>query len=857
MSIVAFGLLVVVVLLIIAALSVPLARRLGLPVTVLFASAGLLYGLSTILLHVGTHGGVLDNYNAYFVGKLSLGSQALIYLFLPPLLFEMSVAVNVRRLLDEIGIVLVMAIFAVVTATLVIGGLIWLASPIGFVACLLLGAAVATTDPGAVISTFREIGAPRRLLVILEGESLLNDAAAIVIFALMLGVLQSRIDPSIGGMVMEFGYSFGVGALTGLAVALVGGRFYPILERSSVAEASVTVAVAYGAFLLAEEVFGASGVVAVVFSGLATGSAAFLNMGPGNWVTVRTVWGQIGFWANALITILAASLVPGLIAQESWTLVPLVFVVYIGAIIARATIIFGVLPLMAHYRLSSPIRPAQGVLIIWGGVRGALTLVLAIAIADLAVLGEDARFLGALAACYTLVTIFVNASTLAWLTSRLGLDKLSKADLALRDQIVSGSLERVRSVVRNLARARELEPEALEEVESAIGKRLDMGGGKLADQHIPFGELLRIGLAIMGGQESRLVRRAFEEGAIGPRATQALRLDADRITDASRQAGREGYETAAIIAMRPSLRYRLAVILQQRLRIDGPLRRSIEIQLTKLLESERIVRELQHFGENTVTPMIGEEAARNLIALLNWRHEAINSEINAFAAQYPQYALDLEKTLVGRAVIRRERQQYLKLLNDGVIGQELYHSLSADLDKRERVVAKPPRLDLTLTPMALIHRVPLFADLTDKQRRAVAKRLKPIFASPGDVILAKGTRGSEMFFIASGAVELDTGDEVTPLGTGDYFGAISLIEPLRRRTSDVTSLGYSRLLVLRRRDFLKLAEKDKSLDDLIRRTAERQMQVVIERSRAQKRRAREAALTVEDQSETPAAVKPE
>ncbi|MEM7176151.1 MAG: cation:proton antiporter [Pseudomonadota bacterium] len=838
MTVVAFGLSALVVLLLVAAVAVPAARRTGLPVTVLFASAGLIHGLLTMGLHYWTVDGVVEDYNIRLIDQLTISSQALIYLFLPPLLFEMSVAVNVRRLWDELGIVLVMAVLAVATSTLVIGGLLWSATSLGLIACLLVGSAVATTDPGAVISTFREIGAPRRLLVILEGESLLNDAAAIAIFALMLAILQRQTDPTASSVMLEFFYTFGVGAGTGLIIALLADRIYPLLDRSSVAEASITVAVAYGAFIIAEEGLEASGVVAVVFAGLTTGSTGFLHMGPGNWNTVRTVWTQIGFWSNALITILAASLVPGLIAQVSWTLAPLVATIYFGAAAARTSIIFGVLPLMAWFRISAPIGPKQSFLIIWGGVRGAVTLLLAIAISDLDTLGENAKFLGALAACYTLITIFLNASTLAWLTRLMGLDKLSAADLALREQIVSGSLERVRNVVQNLARARELEPEALASVEQAISERRDKA--ETSDEHIPFGDLLRIGLTIMSGQESRLIRRAFEEGAIGPRATAALRLDADRISDASKLMGREGYEAAAQAALYPSGGYRVAIFLQRRFRIDAPLRRVIEIQLTKLLESERIVRELMRFGETTLPPMTGDEAAKNLIGLLESRHVAINADISAFATQYPNYALNLEKTLVGRAVVRRERQQYLKLYNDGIIGQELYSDLNTDLDRRERVVARPPRLDLTLSPMALLDRVPLFADLTDKQRRALARHLETRFTSPGEVILTKGARGSDMFFIASGALEIDTGSETATLGSGDYFGSISLIQPLRRRTSTVSSQGYSRLMVLRRRDFLKLARRDKTLESLIRQTAEKNLEQMVKEKRAQKAQARDA-----------------
>ncbi len=194
--------------------------------------------------------------------------------------------------------------------------------------------------------------------------------------------------------------------------------------------------------------------VVVVFAGLATGSAGFLRMGPGNWYTVRAVWTQIGFWANALIMMLATSLVSGLISQISWVAAPLTLLVYVGAMASRALILFGVLSLLAKAKLTAPLDSRHAALVLWGGARGSVTLVLAISIADLPVLGDDARLLAGLAASYTLLTIFLNAGTLATLTRYLGLNELTPADLALRERIVAGSLERVRSVMRNFARAR-------------------------------------------------------------------------------------------------------------------------------------------------------------------------------------------------------------------------------------------------------------------------------------------------------------------------------------------------------------------------------------------------------------------
>ncbi len=593
-----------------------------------------------------------------------------------------------------------------------------------------------------------------------------------------------------------------------------------MLVRSHVAEASITVIVAYGAFIAAEQLFGGSGVVAVVFAGLTTGWSGFMRMGPGNWQTVRAVWAQIGFWANALIMIIATSLVPGLIVELGWLIAPLTLLVYLAAMAARALILMGLLPLMALVRLTSPLSLRQSGLLVWGGVRGSVTLVLAVSIADIGTLGDDARLLAAIAASYTLLTIFLNAATLAWLTRKLGLNHLSQTDIALREKIVAGALERVRSVVRNMVRARHLEPEALAAVDEALGQRRDQveaqAEAQAGGERIPFGERLRLGLTIASGQEVRLIRRALEEGAIGPRTAGLLRLFAERIADAARVGGRDGYSEAADAAMRPTTIYRTAVWMRRLLMIDWPLRSATELHFVALLESERVVRELKGFVDATVAPMIGDDAARNLSALMVSRHEAINAEINVISAQYPRYTAEVEQNLVAHAAIRRERQQYTRLLNDSIISQELHDSLIADLERRERRVARPPRLDLTLKPLALLDRVPIFAGLDPKQRRLMARAMRTRFTTPGEIIVSEGERGTAMYFIASGALEVQGGPHPVQLRTGDFFGEIALLHPYRRRSSTVVSNGFCRLLVLKRNDFMRLSRRDPTIEALIR-----------------------------------------
>src|SRR5580704_18135181 len=176
----------------VVSLLVPLAERLRVPHTVLLAIAGMGLGfLGSWIVSSEIRLGALGD---AFVGldKLEVGTDMFLPLFLPPLLFNAGLTIDVRRLLDEVWAVLLLAIVAVLVCIAIVGGVVHLATGMDIVVCLLLGAVVSTTDPAAVIGIFRDVGAPKRLSILDAGESLMNNAVAISAFALVMDVLIER-----------------------------------------------------------------------------------------------------------------------------------------------------------------------------------------------------------------------------------------------------------------------------------------------------------------------------------------------------------------------------------------------------------------------------------------------------------------------------------------------------------------------------------------------------------------------------------------------------------------------------------------------------------------------------------------
>src|SRR5258706_1034160 len=174
-------------LLVLVSLLQPLATRVRLPASVLLAVVGISLGVLSTFVARAEAGSALGSIARVFV-DLPVDSNTFLYVFLPALLFQSALSIEVQRIIEDAGPVLLLAVIAVLVATFVIGVALEPFAGVSLVACLMLGAIVATTDPVAVIGIFADVGAPSRLSRLVAGEALLNDAPAIALFTVLLTI---------------------------------------------------------------------------------------------------------------------------------------------------------------------------------------------------------------------------------------------------------------------------------------------------------------------------------------------------------------------------------------------------------------------------------------------------------------------------------------------------------------------------------------------------------------------------------------------------------------------------------------------------------------------------------------------
>jgi CPA1 family monovalent cation:H+ antiporter len=801
----------IAVVLTIVSLLVPLAERLRLPHTVLLAVTGLALGFLAIWMARSNHqyGPVGD----VFAGleRLELGTDVFLPLFLPPLLFTAGLTIDVRRLFDEVFAVLLMAIVAVLVCIAGVATAVHLATRFDLTACLLLGAIVSTTDPAAVIGIFRDVGAPKRLSILAEGESLFNDAVAIAAFGFFLTMLVTQANPAaqisadVGHPGAVFVRNFLGGIALGFIMARIAMLILPRLGDSDSAIASVTVSLAYASYLIADQYLEVSGVVSVVMAALTVAAYGPTHLHPRQWSNLRQLWHQLDFWSNCLIFVLASMLAAGVLLQISWLYLGALLAVAIGAFVARVLVVFGMLPLLELSRLVQPVDGRYKAILVWGGLRGAVTIVLAmVAAGDDRLPGTVREFAAVLATLFVLFTLLLNATTLGLVMHLLGLDRLSRLELALRDRVLALSRVNVAHHMQEIIREHNVRVEGLAvDPMSAGDEAIEAPPPELAlDLH----ERLTVGLLTLCTQERQLYLEQFEQQTLSRRMVAILTARADRLIDAVRARGAEGYQQTLKSFTLPGRTFRFGLWLQRRFGYEGLLTERLADRFEILMVSQDVLAELAAFNLSSITDLLGADTETRLGEIIRSRQELVDDALKALTLQYPGYAESIRDRQLERAAIRFESAEYTRRLREGVIGREVFADLRGRLNERRSAIADRPPLHLGLELAGMIGRVPLFASLDQAALSALGRRLRPVVALPGERIMREGGRPDSMYFIAAGEVRVIVRGGPVTLKDGDFFGEGGLLEH-RPRNADVISTGYTHLLVLDRKDFDRLLDK--------------------------------------------------
>lgn len=794
-----------------SALCQPLAARLKLPLAAVLAIAGMVLAICANWAHshlvtgpwsvVGETAGTLIN--------LPISSDIFVFVLLPVLLFQGAVGVDVRHLARDSAAILLLAILAVLLSIGLIGGAVHLISGISLTACLLLGAIVATTDPSAVISMFRDLGAPARLTRLVEGESLLNDATAIAAFNALLAALLIGAAPSWSDLGIKIAVGLVSGAGAGVAAGIIVARLLGRLRAYRSAQITITLLTPYAIFAACGASPYISGVVAIVASGVTVGAIARSRFERQDFRFMRELLDQVADWSTGLIFIFAALIVPRILAQAQLADVGMIAVVILVALAARAIILWCVAPLLAYAGLMRPVGHQMSTALLWGGLRGAMTLALVLAVSENpAIDPATKRGITLLATGYTLWTLLVQGTTLRYIVSKLGLVQMAPVDRAFRTQALGTAIDATRERVRQFARRAGLEAGLVEDAITPYEVRLKAALDDTSfETEITDKEKLRLGLAALVNHERNLLlEQRWSSGLPSVMIDQYL-YAIDVMRDEARTMGHVGYLRAARLPYRQTTQFRVVSLLHRTTGIQTPLAGYIGRRFHYLLVNRVLVTQLSWHIDARLKPVFGVRISDILSGVVSRRKDELERNIEAIRLQYPAFAHDLEQSMVQRYAHHEEIVQINSLLESGVIAPDIARSLVAEAEELNRSVRRAGRVDIEHAKPDLLRSLRVFEGFTDKQLCQIAKRMRPAVFAANTTIYKPGDSVDRIYFIANGAVEVDREGDIQRLGRGQAFGQLRVLNP-DLKAATVTAISYSHCFSMTVHDFREMLRQE-------------------------------------------------
>ena len=503
-----------VAILVIACGMALLAKRLKVPYTVLLVVAGLAVSL------------LLDGapWLREHLEKIKLKPELLLQVFLPILLFEAAFHVDLKSFLNNrrailflaipgviIGMLLTTAVFVPV-AKLIQDDVVW---QVGLVTAAMLAA----TDPISVVALFKEFTVSKRLGIIVEGESLINDGIAVVLFGVVVKITADSLgltiptlhDPGenvqalhvIGVFLREVFLGTALGVAVGLAMSYLTSKV-----NDHLIEVALTAIAAYGSNVMAMQLH-ASGVIAVVVCGMMVGNVgAKHGMSPTTREAVFSFWEFAAFMANSFVFILIGLEIR---LSELWADAGLIVAFFVIMILVRSVTVFGVHSLVRRedLRLKKPWLPV----ITWSGVRGSLSMVMAMMLVASESEGETTRKLILnLVFGVVLLSILLQGTTIEWLMKRVGLIVETREEIEY--EMALARRQAIRCLVDNLEdadRKGTLSHGTFEILHNQLVERRETNGKRIAEMLAHTPSLNNIELELHTNQLRALEKQVYRD----------------------------------------------------------------------------------------------------------------------------------------------------------------------------------------------------------------------------------------------------------------------------------------------------------------------------------------------------------
>ncbi len=805
---------VVVGLLLIASGIKGLADRYRLPFTVLLVLVGIM------LKQLGEIGPVF----LHFFANIRVAPEVILFVFLPTLVFESAYNMDTRLLRRNLVSVLTLAIPGLVVSAGLIGLLVWTFTPLELPVALLLGTILSATDPVAVISLFKQMGAPKRLTILVEGESLFNDATALVAAKIVLAVVLAGYfswDTAMSG-IGEFFRVFIGGIVVGWLAALAAGWVLGKINNSPEIEISLTTILAYLSFYVAEHELHVSGVMAVVMAGVVIGGDwGRSKISPPVEGYLDHFWDYTAFVSNVLIFLLVGLSVDVPALWGSFAYLPWVV---LAMLVSRAALIYGLMPLLGRLPGSQPVKLSYQTVMFWGGLRGAIALAIVL---SLPAFPHSELFIP-LTTGAVLFTLLAQGLTVKKLMHWLGLDRPPLADrLALLERDLAAqelTLERIPDLVRGglfaLPIAARLERKCQQTSEHIRKAIADLRLQEMGHHE----EMMLLYLRAFSAEQA-YYQRLFHNGHLSEGAFRELEAVLVLQIDAIRYQGHfEHVRSNRLNRLLEQWLYRQIdrlgwvwlATLGEGMRVRR-IARDYEEVLAHYQGNGWVLASIDRMAkEENIPPKVAEEVRGRY---LHW-HDLARTQLDSVGAQFPDFVSAMQKRLSLRIALLAELEATEVQVAHGLLPPGIGEAQIDEVFRRLNALRTPENMRLRFGPAELLRKVPIFQHLPPDDCAEIVPLLIPREVIKNEDIVTKGERGDSLYMIASGVVrvlhpEKEDGDEEEyELGTllaGDFFGERVLLhdEP-RNATCRAVTPCY--LYQLHRKDFDELRQRCPAID---------------------------------------------
>jgi NhaP-type Na+/H+ or K+/H+ antiporter len=652
--------IVAVAVLALGSLARAVSRRTGVPFSGAMLVSGVIAGFATARIFGDDAPEALAHV---------IHSDLILFVFLPALVFESAFALDAHAFWKERSALGTLAVPALlVNAGLVAGGMVLVTGsnwawtwPVA----LVFGALISATDPVAVVALLRDVGAPKRLGLLIEGESLLNDGTSIVIFGVVLAMLATGADLDGAAALFDFLRVVLGGVLVGVTLAGLATLWLTRTFNDPLVEIPLTLVLAYAAMVIAEGLLHVSGVIAVVTCGLWLGGRGRTALSPEVREPLAHFWHLLAHIANTLIFFLVGMLIASQLDAASWRDLVVVLAAFALVVVTRIVVTFGFRPLINV--LGGHVSVRESLVMSWSGLRGAVSLALALMVCqhDSIAPGVQRDILLA-AGGVVLLTILINGGTAGALLRRLGFQSKSVSDALAGVRAEHAALARVAERIDVIARARDMKPLDWREVRSRLQSRLAKLGGemeKLEQRLSESGPAERA--AAVWVMALRMEREAywdaFADGTLGARAVRLLNLQVDRHLDRIAQGDLTPPSSHLVAAQRDVFD-----------RLRAFLGAATGLRASRLALLYDVSRGDVRAAERVLTGFAALDAdderdTDEVVARYRARLMAATQSAEEMRVTHPELVRSVERRLAQRVALNLEREEYGALTQRGLV----------------------------------------------------------------------------------------------------------------------------------------------------------------------------------------------